>query len=258
MNPLSVFSLSSFPSNFLHLVGFTKFTFSPYIYIYIYICKCKLVILIFIPVTVVYKCLGDCWSSHCGFEAARYLREKMVYSFLSLYNTLMLLNGVETMHYQLVIWRFILSLIGQVGSRGIHGELFWKIRRKIYDKKMNHCYYHGVSTISVKQKMANQFNHCLFFHFSRLKSRYSYRIINLKSGRRRIMRDFCEFNSIYQAISIMVRVLANGSIPGRVIPKTQKMVFNVTLFNPLHCKVGIKGKVELSREWSSAFTYTSM
>ena len=41
-----------------------------------------------------------------------------------------------------------------------------------------------------------------------------------------------------------------GSIPGRVIPKTQKMVLNATLFNTQHYKVRIKGKVGQCREWS--------
>ena len=50
-----------------------------------------------------------------------------------------------------------------------------------------------------------------------------------------------------------VRVFANGSgdlgsIPGRVIPKTQKMVLDATLLNTQHYKVRIKGKVEYSRE----------
>ena len=39
-----------------------------------------------------------------------------------------------------------------------------------------------------------------------------------------------------------------GSIPGRVIPKTQKMVLDTSLLNTQHYKVRIKGKVELSRE----------
>ena len=47
----------------------------------------------------------------------------------------------------------------------------------------------------------------------------------------------------------MVRVLANGpehsgSIPGRVISKTLKMVLDATLLNTQHYKVRIKGKVE--------------
>ena len=55
----------------------------------------------------------------------------------------------------------------------------------------------------------------------------------------------------------MVRVFANGpgdlvSITGRVIPKTQKMVLDATLLNTQH----YKGKVEQSRERSSALPYT--
>ena len=54
----------------------------------------------------------------------------------------------------------------------------------------------------------------------------------------------------------MSRMLANGSgdrgsIPGRVIPKTQKMVLDAVLLNTQRYKVSIKGKVEPSREWSS-------
>ena len=56
----------------------------------------------------------------------------------------------------------------------------------------------------------------------------------------------------------MSRVFANGpgdwgSVPGRVIPKTQKMVLDAALLNDQHYKVQIKGKVEQSREWSSTF-----
>ena len=52
---------------------------------------------------------------------------------------------------------------------------------------------------------------------------------------------------------VAVRVFANGpgdlgSIPGRVIPKTQKMVLDASLLNTQHYKVRIKGKVEQSRE----------
>ena len=61
----------------------------------------------------------------------------------------------------------------------------------------------------------------------------------------------------------MSRVFANGpgnrgSIVGRVIPKTQKMELDAFLLNSQHYKVGIKGKVEQSRERSSAFPYTSV
>ena len=37
-------------------------------------------------------------------------------------------------------------------------------------------------------------------------------------------------------------------IPGRVIPKTQKMVLDAVLLSTQHYKVKIKGKVEQSRE----------
>ena len=39
-----------------------------------------------------------------------------------------------------------------------------------------------------------------------------------------------------------------GSIPGRVIPKTQKMVLVAALLNTQHCKVQIKDKEEQSWE----------
>ena len=62
-------------------------------------------------------------------------------------------------------------------------------------------------------------------------------------------------------IGIMVRVFAKGpgeqgSIPGRVISKTPKMVLDAILLNTQHYKVRIKGKVEQSREKSSAQSYT--
>ena len=64
-------------------------------------------------------------------------------------------------------------------------------------------------------------------------------------------------------IGLMSRVFANGlgnwvSIPGRVILKTQKMVLDAFLPNTQHYKVGVKGKVEQSREWSSTLSYTAV
>ena len=47
-----------------------------------------------------------------------------------------------------------------------------------------------------------------------------------------------------------------GSFPGRVIPKTLKMVLDVSLLNTQYYKVGIKGKVEKSWERSGALPYT--
>ena len=58
-------------------------------------------------------------------------------------------------------------------------------------------------------------------------------------------------------ISLVGRVFANGpgdlgSIPGRVIPKTLKMVLDTILLNTQQYKVRIKGKEEQSWERSSA------
>ena len=61
----------------------------------------------------------------------------------------------------------------------------------------------------------------------------------------------------------MSRMFANGpgdwgSIPGRVIPKTQKIVLDATLLNTQHYKVRIKGKVEQSKERISTLPYASV
>ena len=61
----------------------------------------------------------------------------------------------------------------------------------------------------------------------------------------------------------MSRVYANGSgdqgsFPGQVIPKTTEMVLDAALLNTQYYKVRIKGKVEQSKEWSSALPYTSV
>ena len=62
---------------------------------------------------------------------------------------------------------------------------------------------------------------------------------------------------IYIYIYIYIWVFANGpgdkgSIPGQVIPKTQKTVLGAALLYTQQYKVQIKGKVEQSREKSSA------
>ena len=49
-----------------------------------------------------------------------------------------------------------------------------------------------------------------------------------------------------------------SSIPGRVIPKTLKMVLDISLLNTQQYKVHIEGKVEQSVERSSALSYTSV
>ena len=60
---------------------------------------------------------------------------------------------------------------------------------------------------------------------------------------------------------MILREFANGlgdlgSMPGRVIPKTLKMVLDASLLNTQHNKVWIKGRVEQSRERSSTLPYT--
>ena len=69
--------------------------------------------------------------------------------------------------------------------------------------------------------------------------------------------------NIITIIGPVGRVFANdpgdlGSIPGHVIPKTLKMVLDTSLLNIQQYKVRIKGKVEQSRERSSALPYTSV
>ena len=79
-------------------------------------------------------------------------------------------------------------------------------------------------------------------------------------------RLFNAKSSLYihnRVIDQMSRVFANGqrdlgSISGRVISKTQKMVLDAALLNTQHYKVRIKGKVEQSWEWSSVLPYTAV
>ena len=66
---------------------------------------------------------------------------------------------------------------------------------------------------------------------------------------------------MYTKLNDSGRVFANdpgdqGSISGRVIPKTQKVVLDTSLLNSQHYKVSFKSKVEQSRERRSALPYT--
>ena len=76
----------------------------------------------------------------------------------------------------------------------------------------------------------------------------------------------CVYTSAYKNkfmssnIGLMSIVFANGpgdwgSIPGRVIPKTQKMLLDSALLNTQHYKVRIKGKVELIRRVAPPSTH---
>ena len=66
---------------------------------------------------------------------------------------------------------------------------------------------------------------------------------------------------MYWLIGLVGRVFGNGlgdrgSIPSCVIPKTFKMVLDISLPNTQQHKVRIKGKVVQSKERSSALPYT--
>ena len=68
---------------------------------------------------------------------------------------------------------------------------------------------------------------------------------------------------MFICIGLVCRMFASGprdlgSIQGRVIPKTLKMVLDTSLLNTRQYMVRIKGKVELSKEKSSAFPYISV
>ena len=74
---------------------------------------------------------------------------------------------------------------------------------------------------------------------------------------------FFFFFFYYRLIGLVGRVFANGSgdlgsIPGRVMPKTLKMVLDTSLLNTQQYKVRIKGKVVQSRERSSVLLYASV
>ena len=68
---------------------------------------------------------------------------------------------------------------------------------------------------------------------------------------------------MYWPIGQVGRVFANasgdwGSIPGQIIPKTQKKWYLIPLCLTQDFKVWIKGKVEQFREKSSTFHYSSV
>ena len=79
-----------------------------------------------------------------------------------------------------------------------------------------------------------------------------------------IYANICVHICLYKYVYLYIRVqlsvngLGNrGIIPGRVIPKTQKMVFDTSLFNTQYYNVRIKGKVQSSAR-SSALPNTSV
>ena len=78
-----------------------------------------------------------------------------------------------------------------------------------------------------------------------------------------VMLQFWRSEECEKLLGQMISMVANGpgdrgSIPGRVIPKTPKMMLDAALLSTQHYKVRIKGKVEQYRERSSAIPYTSV
>ena len=71
-----------------------------------------------------------------------------------------------------------------------------------------------------------------------------------------IIRDLTR--AFLQANSSDFIGLVMGSIPSRIIPNTLKIILETSLLNTRHYKVRIKGKVEQSRERSSALPKTSV
>ena len=66
---------------------------------------------------------------------------------------------------------------------------------------------------------------------------------------------------LYSNISMMVKVFADGpedlgSIPGPVIPRTQKIILDASLLNTQQYQVRIKRNVVQWRESSCALPYT--
>ena len=113
---------------------------------------------------------------------------------------------------------------------------------------------------------------CFIDVFSSLaRSRYLFlfshsRIFTLRSAGTAKSPLFRRFSLLFShlliIIIIIIRVFANGpgdlgSIAGRVIPNTFKMVLDTSLLKTRQYKVGIKGKVEQSTERSCAFPYSS-
>ena len=94
-----------------------------------------------------------------------------------------------------------------------------------------------------KQKILKMTRHFNFFVFYMLKKKKNTEDKNQKI----VTYNFNIVTMIMDLLSLFNGPANQGSIPGRVIPKTQKMVLGATLFNTQHYKVRIKGKVEQSR-----------
>ena len=127
------------------------------------------------------------------------------------------------------------------------------------------CFIHFVishrsENIQLMLPLSTEIYACWIFFLPIFIYLFIYLFILLVSG----LEIFCKLEEISVILhGRMSRVFTNvlgdqDSIPGRVIPKTQKMVLDAALLNAQHYKVQIKGKVEQSRERSSALPYSLM
>ena len=124
-------------------------------------------------------------------------------------------------------------------------EFFWKVNDILWFEKQICDIFCFKSFFSLSNQLENQ-----EYEYSEVQKQVNQLYIYI----------FKQFYFCYRAISRVSRVFTNGpgdrdSIPGQVIPKTQKMVLDATLLNTWHYKVRIKGKMEQSREWSSALPH---
>ena len=102
---------------------------------------------------------------------------------------------------------------------------------------MSYCHYY----LCIYGHMSFSFFYFRQHHFI---SAYNWRIVIIHS------HSCCQRSfkfSYYSIITLCNRVFFNrpgdrGSIPGRVIQKTQKMVLDAALLNTQHYKISIKGK----------------
>ena len=132
--------------------------------------------------------------------------------------------------------------------------LFPKLRGCRYEtiEEMKEAVTKAIDTLTQEdfhgafQKLLEQYNKCIAAGGDYFEGDWSF---------------MCVLSIIDRLIGLLGRVFANGpgdlcSIPGRVIPRTLKMVLDTSLLNPQQYKVRIKGKVEQSKEMSSTLPYT--
>ena len=148
--------------------------------------------------------------------------------------------------------------------------VWFSVSRKLNTRLSNRVYFILAAFQKSRHQNLNSFNPFIdkMNQFNKITR------LNLKSGTSHgrivselILKKLLPMSSgtpwIYQLIGLVGRVFANGpgdlcSVLGCVIPKTLKMVLNTSLLSTQQYKVHIKGRVELSRERSSALPYTSV